>query len=646
MNSTRDIYDKFAELCTKLDSEMNSDDISEVIFELENCKDDGTKLGEHYPDIIALLICLYIFEGRIYEACQLIAEENFPLLAIEKKFMEYMPKYVTKKYYNLDVTLSELVLTKMKESDATYDEYYRIFKIYRSGRYAQILINYAREEDRRYDTLILSDAIRETLQSELNAKISEMFYEGKYHANIQCIMLAYYAERLEDVSYLRDYSEIRKSINEAKRVYDYEKKAVIVLSEEWLPRFWINLLHCLNIIERYDRTIEMSNETPVVIDDGLYYFYVAEAYYASENIEKAKLYCKRAVALAPGFDNLLLLAHLLFADGEYDDAEKILLDTITLYDVKKDSIYINSNSDVYSERIVSRNINEIDFRKRLESPYSLLFMCYIFKGKLARASVFYEEMREKVGTSDLVLISGHVLQIEEYARKHLDEVEIERLELREKLQEIQFELENLQKTIKLITNELLGVQNIGDDKEITSEYWEDNIQEKMMEAIKKIMNEVNKSNPKSYEFHMNRVENIYPGMCAKAKEFLTSAEQMYDVFKGNVVLDFAPIMVEYCKAFEVLIWNYMDKSGEYYQEVEENKRKDKCLGTAEFCINLAIQNGRQKRLNKYITDIKKITTLRNNSAHKQVTRENPDVKWIINMVWKNNDFINDLLKYN
>lgn len=644
MDSTKRIHDKFVELCNRLDNMDDLGDISDVIFELEKCRDDGIKLGVNNSDIIALLICLYIFEERVFEACQLIAEMNVPLLTIEKNFIEYMPRYVIQKYNNLEVSLSEYVLIKMKESEISYDDYYKIFKAYPSGRYAQILINYAREEDRRFDTLILSDSIREVLQVEKKSKIAETFYQGKYNANIQCIMLAYYTERLEDVSFLGDYSEIRKCVLDAKRVYDYEKKAVLALSEEWIPRFWINFLHCLNIIERYDRTIEMSKETPVVIDDGLYYFYIAEAYYAFENIEKAKLYCKRAVALSPDTDNMLLLAHLLFTDGEYEDAEKIILEIITLQNTKKKSIYVYSNNEKYTEHIVSRNINDIDFRKKLESPYSLLFMCYIFKGELARASAFYEEMKEKIGVTDLVVISGYVLQIEKYSQKHLMEIETEKIELKAKLQKTKCELEQLQKIIRMITNELLGVQSIDEDIEITSEYWEDSIQDKMMNAIENIMWEVNKTNPKSYELHMNRIEKIYPNMCSSAKEFLTSAEQMYDVFKGNVVIDFAPIMVEYCKTFEVLIWNYLDESGEYSQEIEENTRKNKCLGTAEFCIKLAIKKGKNKSLNKYIKDINKITTLRNNSAHKQVTKESPDIKWIIKKIWCDNGLIRDLLK--
>ena len=148
--------------------------------------------------------------------------------------------------------------------------------------------------------------------------------------------------------------------------------------------------------------------------------------------------------------------------------------------------------------------------------------------------------------------------------------------------------------------------------------------------ISHILLNIKKSNVNWYEANRKRVEEAFPKMSGNTKEFLASAEQMYEVFKGNVKIDFAPIMVEYCKVFENLLWEYLDRTKEYSVEIQNNSRKNKCLGTAGYVIK---KGGDGKSLSKYRDIIKRITDLRNGSAHKHVTKEDPDVLWIHDLIW-------------
>lgn len=634
--SKNDVYNEFVKICNELDGAVTSEKAGSIIKRLEKCKEVLIKEKSDDSKVIVLLFYMYLCEDRIYEACVLIAEKDIYLNQVETIFEGLMPKYIDSKVKSYNDSLSNIVFQKMKESPDTYDEYFKIFQLYYSGRYAQLLIRYSREEDRRIDTIALSDAIKKVVKAEKADKTRRAFYNRELSLNIECLMLAYYTERLEDLSYLKDYSEIKKCVCDAKREYDYEREAIIALSPKWLPRFWINMIHCLNILERYDRTIQINNSMEIPINDTLFYYYVAEAYYSDGNIDRAEQSCKRSVALEANYNNLLLLSQILFTRCSYKESEKTLIETIKLTSQRIETAYLDDSKDYYSERKTSRNIQEIDFRKRLESPYSLLFLCYVFQGNLAKANAFFQEMKDRIGTSDMVVISGHLLKVEQYAQAHVNEVEKERASLKALLNDTNKKYSELKNVITRFTSELVELQLFDDEQKVTSEYWEENISSKMNRIIDEILTNLKKSDKSGYEKKVKFVNERFPRISSEAKEFLVSAEQMYNVFKGNVVMDFAPIMVEYCKVFEVLLWRYLDGNEEYTEEIKNNSKKNKCLGTAEYVIRNASD---EKSLGKYKEEIKKITNLRNKSAHKQVTKEDPDVIWIYDLIWMDGKLI-------
>jgi len=632
IESKKDLYNCFMQVCNALQEDVDDREADTLIQALEQCREIFIKEKIYNSEVIVTLLYMYLCRERIYEACQLIAEYSISLEEEEEKFYDVMPKYISKKISSYNMKLSEIVYNQMIKSTDTYEDFFEIFTAYPDGRYAQLLIQYAREEDRRIDTIILSDAIKKTIKAEQDRRTARVVYDGEFFAHIECMMIAYYTERMEDLSYLRDYSEMRKCVLEAKRHYDYERETILNFSPEWLPRFWINMIQCLNILERFDRTIEISKSMEIKINDASYYFYIAEAYYSLGDMKRAEQNCKRSAGLEENQGNLLLLSQILFTKCDYKAAEKALLETIGIASRDIENTYLDNTKSYYAERRIKRKLHEIDFRKNLESPYALLFLCYVFQGELAKANAFFIEMKEKIGISDMVMISGHLLKVEEYAKKHLSEVENERHLLQNLLEDTTKKYDELKEVMNQWTKELIELQILDDLQEVDSDYWEEHISEKMNRMIENMHLQLNKFSVDAYEKKMKEINDKFPKMPDDAKKFLGSAEQMYEVFKGNVVIDFAPIMVEYCKVFEILIWNYLDKTGEYDVEIRNNTRKDKCLGTAEFVIRSAIT---KKTLSKYQRDIERITKLRNKSAHKEVTKEDPDVIWVNELIWKN-----------
>lgn len=618
-------------LYKRLDQTLDFGQMNGLIRELEEYRIVFRLQGKEDPSVNFILLLLYFAQRRTYEACQLIAEYHMDVDWVMENLQQMqLPKALKDRGLDAENSLFGQLYEQMVESDRSYDEYYEIFAQYPSGEYAQLLILYARKEDRRTDTIVLSNAMKKVIYRKKSEVTDRAYYGKEYQLRPGVILFTYYTERLEDLSYTKDYKEIRKCVNEAMKEYEYEKETIAFLSPEWLPRFWIHMMHCLNILERYDKTIWLSQTVEMKMTDPDYYMYLAEAYFAKKQIEEARKNCKRSVALDANQDNLLLLSQIMFTQREYQTAEKLLLQSIGMLSRKEKGYYVDSDGVTYGERVVEREINENDFQKKLESPYTLLFLCYVYEEDYIKAKAFYEEIQTKLAGSDMAMISRCLIQVNEKTAEKMDEIEEKQRELQRQLEEAAKENQTQKQLLKKWTTILANCQSGNESQEISTEIWEEQFADKMEQAIREISRLVKKSNESGYRTEAARVKQAFPKLPEEAGKFLASAEQMYRVFQDNEVIDFAPVMVEYCKVIEVLLWSYLDRTGEYDPEIADNRRKDKTLGSAEFVIR---QAGSKKSLFGFLKGIERVTRFRNKSAHKEVLKKEPDLKEVQKLIW-------------
>lgn len=568
-------------------------------------------------------LLLYQKAGDIKKACLLIARYKIDVWDVTDWMgqTELPPELMNEKE-NCEKSLLEQLYEQMLQSDSSYEEYYEILVQYPCGEYAQLLILYARKEDRRTDAIAMSNLMKKTVQTRAARINHRSLYTCQMEINPAVILLSYYTDRLGDLSYIRDYQEIRKCVNEAVKLYRYEEEALRDFSPEWLPRFWINLFCCINILGRYDRTIELSRSITLRITDSDYYFYVAEAYYAVNDMEKARKFAKRSAALGTEQKNLLLLAQIYMTEHQYKEAERLLLQSIGMQSRVVEDHYMDNSGTRYGERTNTRELYEGEYRKKLESPYMLLFFCYVCEQDYMKARVFYEEIRETLGNSDRVRISAALLSVNEKVKGQLEQAEETRKKLHAQLEQVRQDNEQNRAILKQWTLLLVECQ-VGDEiSDISEEYWNENVRDKMDQTIGKISSMLKKANADSYVQMEKQVREQFPQMPETARKFLASADQMYEVFKKNPIIDFAPVMVEYCKVIEVLLWDYLDRTGEYAEEIGQNTNQLKTLGTAAWAIG---RGGSGKSLYSYQRDIAQINELRCESAHKEKSME-PDVK--------------------
>lgn len=128
----------------------------------------------------------------------------------------------------------------------------------------------------------------------------------------------------------------------------------------------------------------------------------------------------------------------------------------------------------------------------------------------------------------------------------------------------------------------------------------------------------------------NKIKKRFPKLTAVEMKMFTTAEQIFMVFGNHEKLDYAPVVVEYSRLLEVILWRYLEKSMEYQPERNDciSRGKGKTLGSATTIISKDVG----KPLGKYAEELKKIKEIRNEAAHKG-TQGFKHVEQIKNFIW-------------
>jgi len=173
-------------------------------------------------------------------------------------------------------------------------------------------------------------------------------------------------------------------------------------------------------------------------------------------------------------------------------------------------------------------------------------------------------------------------------------------------------------------------------EEVIDAYWETSFSDKMENWITKIKSELAVSGEQRYIELLQKARTVFPDLDEKAQGFLASAEQMYMTFIENSRIDYAPVLVEFCKALEEPLWNYLKFSEEYKEVLAENEQRGhKCsLGTSIYIINKTSGGV----LFAYLEQLRKIVSFRNDCAHSGMGRK-PNVDDVRDILWDENGIL-------
>lgn len=150
--------------------------------------------------------------------------------------------------------------------------------------------------------------------------------------------------------------------------------------------------------------------------------------------------------------------------------------------------------------------------------------------------------------------------------------------------------------------------------------------EKMDEVLNQMVQAINKDSI-IYQNSRNWVNSTYAHLDADSKEFLITAETLYEIHKMSII-DFAPIIVEYCKVVEkqlrVLLGSQIPSSMHMLGQI---------IGV--------ISTNNIHPYTLYLSDLQAVNQLRRNSAHTGLLVKN-DADTIRNILYVNN-LLNNLV---
>ncbi|GAA0079165.1 hypothetical protein UT300005_35440 [Clostridium sp. CTA-5] len=326
---------------------------------------------------------------------------------------------------------------------------------------------------------------------------------------------------------------------------------------------------------RYEEALHWGNKALFLIEDDTTLLVVADIYKRMKKYEDAvEMY-------------QLCLGHINARENVYkfDDANKY-----TMY-----SMASNNSLDLILYEILKGIISSFNLQKDYEN-----------------AKAYLEMAKEKLPQkSDWEIWDQTLPEIEVTVEKHK--------EIEKKLSETERCIGAQKNFIRNWAFKLMQLQNNSeqlnlDEDDDWTEY------ENEMENILNEMSQIINKESSVYRNSETFVNSTFAHLNNVAKEFLITAETLYEIHKSSII-DFAPIVVEYCKVVEkqlrVLLGSKVPSDA-------------KTLGGVLYTIS----NNRVSPYNQYLTDLYSINRLRRSGAHTGNLRKN-DVDTIRNIFYTN-----------
>ena len=430
---------------------------------------------------------------------------------------------------------------------------------------------------------------------------------------------------------MEDKTLLKKYLAEADRL---RPSCWDSLSEVTRCVYYGNRLGALNFLGRYEEAVDTAPDIGSQYQDNTVLYQLTYACVHLERFDQAVQYGRAAVSLGGDEMDMKYLGRAYLGKKDYIRAVESLKAAIW---------YLKNHSD---------GKDSFEFRgwtieKKLAAPISksyarifkLLIEAYMDQGKYVEAEAAYREAQELV--SDVHEFSG--------LRRTLDA----QRELAEKSAEAEKQCRRLKKELEASRNtvdEYVQRTHKWSDKlvkcqlltgeEISDELWESTVRDKMDEVLRIMCETEMAFSGRFYERKLREVKKRFPKLPKPLLSYFATAEQLYANFKGNTVIDFAPVLVEYCKVVEGALWEYLPRSEDYRAHCQQwlsDPRNSKTLGGA---FSIAKTCG--KPLYPFRDDLEKLKKLRNDSAHVGVDRV-PDVEWVRAYLWQG-DLLDELTR--
>ncbi|WP_147534525.1 tetratricopeptide repeat protein [Bacillus marasmi] len=310
--------------------------------------------------------------------------------------------------------------------------------------------------------------------------------------------------------------------------------------------------------------------------------------YYLKRYEESIRYCQRALYIGEDESSYFLLGENYYYLKEYKQALEQYRKSLSFIDEDKRSIhYIDLN-----KKLLVSYSKQAWFEKKLENIYVPIIDCYFNLDDLVSAKVIWEIANKRFPQNKAFSVWKNIIDKIIDARNERELIQRRNKELLEEFEKEKRKTESQTSALRQWAIELMKIQ--GDEEEIEDSQWE-GFATKIELVISQMLSET-KSNLKPDDY-LNKIKSTFPKFEPHSIEFLATAEYLFELNK-NSFIDFAPIMVEYCKVIElelcVLLGNKKLTLGQSIRVIEDKKIKP---------------------LIYQISNLKEIYLYRNGSAH-------------------------------
>ena len=401
-------------------------------------------------------------------------------------------------------------------------------------------------------------------------------------------------------------------------------------STEMCQAYYDNRIRALQKLDRHQETLDFGRHLKTAYRSAAVLRGLCHACLNLRRYEKALDYGYAAMALGDDAACLLDLARARFGLGQYAEAMELLKNAIRFTGREREEAGRASGFRMESG-LLAVNVRPAGYWDGLYVRcYRLLIQCCRNLGRSDEAKAVFHEMQKQVKAQEPMLDALLLVNAQNKLAHESDRVQQCYEALKAELSEKENALDRCIGDVRSWAGALLRLQS-DVESEIGDQAWDAQFAERMDEVIRKIEDRLQLVSSKAYHDALSRVGDRFGGLPAEAKRFLASAEQMYAALRDNPMVDFAPIMVEYCKVIECALWAFLDRSEEYRTLMRQELGKpgvQRTLGAAVHIVKYAPE----KPLAPHAQVLEKILSYRNDSAHINMNRV-PNVAWVRSLIW-------------
>lgn len=415
--------------------------------------------------------------------------------------------------------------------------------------------------------------------------------------------------------------EIQKSIEKLDEFLEKYGKGITEITDFTVIR---NKAAALVRIGDMDQLQLLLKGLPDECKENTFLYTLAKAYLDTGNYKEALRLGWSAMQMKKDDTDYVLVGRAYMGLEKYEKAIEVLKKAVVFVQNGKEEEY--SYNDITIGSLTSDSKEE-----RLNGIYRYLIQAYICNEQHEYAKAVLERMKSNGEDPAIVFDAEILLKIEENISGKVETVKTAYDKLSEEFEKQETENSKLKKNMSDWYRKLVNCQDVNDLEIIDDETWNKEYSEKMEEVIRAVSRYCIYTRSKDYQSQINRINKRFPNLNKTTRSFLATAEQIYLTFEKEDMMDYAPVMVEYARFLETLLWGYINNTPEYYKLAEKNKRynnQGETLGAATHTISK-----KDGPLIRYYKKIDWIRENRNRSAHINVSRE-PEVKAIREYIWE------------